>query len=124
VDAPQRTEFISDYAKVVINTWHNPQFASELQNDTAAALASCGLTTQPGATFNIVRETSGSGDIDVQITAWVTGQTTGNYTLYIPSSQQSVQGVELAPQDQQALEVGVDSINVCTTCTPCCCCSC
>jgi hypothetical protein len=130
VDATQRATFISDYAKVVVSLWHNPQFSTQLNSDPAAALASCGLATKAGAKFNIVRRVSGSGDIDQQVNAWERGETTGEYTLYLPPSQESVQSVQLDTQDLEELHghkggvaQAASDVDVCCCCTPCCTCS-
>jgi hypothetical protein len=128
VDATQRAAFISDYAKVVVSLWHDPQFAAQLEADPAAALASQGLTTRPNAKFNIIRAVSGSGDIDMQITAWERGDTTGEYTLYLPPSEQAVHGVQLDTQDLEQLRgqqrgVAEAATDACCSCSPCCTCT-
>jgi hypothetical protein len=128
VDANQRATFISDYAKVVVSLWHDPQFAAQLNADPAAALASCGLPTRPGAKFNIVRSVSGSGDIDVQVNAWERGATTGEYTLYLPPNEEAVHTVQLDTQDLEQLHgqqrgVAEAATDACCSCSPCCTCT-
>ena len=130
MDTAQRAEFISDYAKVVIAAWHEPDFNSRLQGDPAAVLASFGLTTQPRATFNIVRQPSGGGDIDIQVNAWERGEHSGEYTLFLPPSEQSVHSAQLDTQDLEELRArrggGVAQaadVTVCCSCCPCCCCT-
>jgi hypothetical protein len=130
VDTNQRAEFISDYAKVVVAAWHEQDFNSRLTADPAALLASFGLTTQPRATFNVVRQSSGAGDIDIQVNAWERGETTGQYTLFLPPNEQAVRGVQLDTQDLEAVR-GVHGggvaqaadVSACCCCTPCCTCT-
>jgi hypothetical protein len=131
VDTTQRAEFISDYAKVVVAAWHEPDFTSQLQADPAVVLASYGLTTQPSATFNIVRQPSGSGDIDIQVSAWERGETTGQYTLFLPSNEQAVQSVHIDTQDLESLrgqargfaQAADTTVDACCCCCPCCTCT-
>ncbi len=129
MDTTQRAEFISDYAKVVVASWHDPDFSSRLQADPAAALASYGLTTQPQATFNIVRQISGSGDIDIQVNAWERGESSGEYTLFLPPNEQAVQSVHLDTQDLESVRSRAAGIaqaadtTLCCCCSPCCCCT-
>jgi hypothetical protein len=124
MDATQRAAFISDYAKVVVSTWNDARFAAELEAHPASALASCGLQTQANAKFNIVRSPSGSGDIDLQVNAWERGETTGEYTLYVPPSERSVQSVELDSQDLESLRRDSPDLSIGTIINHCCCCPC
>jgi hypothetical protein len=130
VDATQRAQFISDYAKAVVAAWHEPDFNSRLQADPAATLAAYGLITRPHAKFNIVRTVSGSGDIDIQVEAWERGETTGEYTLFLPSTASAVQGVQLDTQDLESLHGSAGGgvaqaadVSLCCCCTPCCSCT-
>lgn len=129
MDTTQRAEFISHYARTVLAAWHEPDFNSRLNSHPAATLAAQGLTTKPNAKFNIVHQVSGHGDIDIQVNAWERGDTTGEYTLYIPSSEAAVQGIHLDAADEAAFRadtqggVAADatSVTLCCCCTPCCC---
>jgi hypothetical protein len=130
VDTSQRAEFISDYAKVVVAAWHEADFNTRLQADPAALLASFGLTTRPRATFNIVRQPSGSGDIDIQVNAWDRGSLTGEYTLFLPPNEQSVQSTHLDAQDLESLRshpgggvAQAADVTACCCCSPCCTCT-
>jgi hypothetical protein len=130
VDTTQRAAFISDYAKVVVAAWHDPDFNDRLQADPAALLASFGLTTRPRATFNIVRQPSGSGDIDIQVGAWERGELTGQYTLFLPPNEQSVQSSHIDAQDLESLRSGTSGgvaaaadVTACCSCCPCCTCT-
>jgi hypothetical protein len=111
---PQEIAFVHNYSKVLVQAWTDTNYRSLLESNPAAALSQYGLVTQPGATIKVVEEVGGSGNLQDQFKAWQTGQTSGSYTLYVPSKPQLGQGSDpgMATED-----------SYCCCCCPCCTCT-
>jgi hypothetical protein len=96
------------YAKLVAATWQDDSVLAHLKQNPVEVLNKYGLKTKAGATVQIdVVEPTGEGNFQSQLAAWVLGDRTGKYTLWIPEKPQEVPG---------------SSDDGCT-CTPCCSCT-
>jgi len=114
-----RKDFIKSYADMVARTWTDESFLDLILASPADALAGAGMPTAPGATFRIVQhKITGSGQIKDQVDAWVEGNRTGLYDLFLP----------MRPDDVDFEPGGGGDPNACAggfgcCCCPCCCCT-
>lgn len=117
-DTPfNRTQFIQNYGKLVARTWSDPAFLEKLEKDPAGVLAAEGFHVNPGAHIRVVAmKPTGAGHASEQVDAWVHGNTTGLYNLYIPSMPHDIKTALASKKLAQSGDVN-------TTCTPCCCCT-
>jgi hypothetical protein len=99
------------YAKLVAATWHDTKVLDELKKKPHEVLTKYGLHTKPGAhiTIEVVKPT-GEGSFQSLRAAWLLGDQTGRYTIWLPEAPD---GVELVKSSNGGG----------TTCTPCCCCT-
>jgi hypothetical protein len=117
----QREEFVANYAKLLTNAWSDESFANRLTSDPNAVLAESGLPVSSTATVDIVRQTSGEGDLDEQVRLWEQGESSGHYTLYVPATPQIEEG-ELSEAELEGVAgAGDTSVTICCCCSPCCC---
>jgi hypothetical protein len=115
----QREEFVASYAKVLTNAWGDEAFAQRLTADPQAVLSENGLPVPAGSTVNIVRNTAGEGDLDQQVRLWQEGESSGEYTLYVPEAPQVEEGV-LSEAELEGV-AGAGDVTICCCCSPCCC---
>jgi hypothetical protein len=117
----QREEFVTNYAKLLTSAWTDESFANRLTSDPQAVLSESGLPVSSTATVDIIRETSGEGDLDEQVRLWEQGESTGHYKLYVPKTPQIEEG-ELSDAELEGVAgAGDTSVTVCCCCSPCCC---
>jgi hypothetical protein len=110
-----RQQFIKSYANMVAQTWVDDQYLDLILASPAETLAKAGLPTPDGATIRIVQvKVTGTGQVADQVDAWVEGNRTGLFDLFLP----------LKPEDLDVASGGAeaeDGASCC--CTPCCCCT-
>lgn len=117
----QREEFVSNYAKLLTNAWNDEAFAQRLMSSPQAVLSESGLPVPADADVQIVRQTSGDGDLDEQVRLWDAGESSGHYTLYVPETPQIEEG-ELSEAELEGVAgAGDTSVTICCCCSPCCC---
>jgi len=113
-----RQHFIKSYASMVARTWTDPSYLDTILASPTDALAKAGLPTPTGATIRILQhKITGMGQMSEQVDAWVAGQRTGLFDLYLP----------MKPDDLD-VEGGGGPVDGCAggascCCTPCCCCT-
>ena len=117
----QREEFVTNYAKLLTHAWTDESFANRLTSDPKAVLSEAGLPVSSTATIDIVRGTTGEGDLDEQVKLWEAGESSGHYTLYVPQTPQIDEG-ELSEAELEGVAGAGDvSVSLCCCCCPCCC---
>jgi hypothetical protein len=115
----RRQDFIKNYANMVARTWIDDRYLDLILADPPSALSKAGLPTPAGATVRVVQmKISGMGQMTDQVDAWVAGNRTGLFDLYLP----------LKPDDMDIEEGGGVPVDGCAggascCCTPCCCCT-
>ncbi len=121
MDAQERSEFVTNYTRLLTTSWSNDEFAQLLDDDPKSALSQVGLNVSSGSQVVLVRiiPTVGSHEpsLDRQIELWERGQSTGLYEMHVPKTPQ-IATQELSEGDLMAVSAG-DSC----CCTPCCCCT-
>jgi len=114
-----RQDFIKKYANIIARTWVDDSFQQTLLTDPVNTLGSAGIPTVAGAVIRVIKHTiTGSGKIEDQVDAWLEGNKTGLYNLFLPEK----------PEEFDATAGGGDGSgciggdNTCCCC-PCCCCT-
>lgn len=110
---PTDTAFVHSYSKLLVQAWTDPSFMSMLQANPYEVAKTSGLNPIAGATVT-VKDLAGSPDVTDQIKIWRQGDTSGNYTLYVPAQPQL--GV-------QSTTSAVGDTSYCCCCCPCCTCT-
>jgi hypothetical protein len=115
-----RQAFIQAYANMVARTWMDDTYRQLVVSNPADTLAQAGMPTIAGAVIRVVQhQITGSGKIEDQVDAWIAGNTSGLYDLFLPMKPDQFQvtpGGGAAGGDACA---GGDSC----CCCPCCCCT-
>jgi hypothetical protein len=113
----RRKDFIKAYANMVAQTWVDDSYLQLILANPVETLAAAGLPTAPGATIRPVQvKMTGTGQISDQVDAWVEGNRTGLYNLWLPIKPDDV---DMAPGGGGA-DACVGGASCC--CSPCCCC--
>jgi hypothetical protein len=113
-----RKAFIKAYANMVARTWVDEQYLELLLASPVEVLERAGIHTIPGAVLRIIQhKITGSGKIEDQVDAWITGNRTGLYDLYLPMKPDDVE----IPTTGGAMSV--ETGDYCCCCCPCCCCT-
>jgi len=112
-----RQGFIKAYADMVARTWTDDTYLELILTDPANALARVGIATAPGAVIRVLQhKITGSGKIEDQVDAWIEGNRTGLYDLFLP----------MRPDDFD-VDPGGGAPDACAgggcCCSPCCCCT-
>jgi hypothetical protein len=99
------------YGKLVAATWTDPKVAAELKENPARVLKAYGFPPPKGKAHVSVEfvKPTGEGSFQSQQAAWALGESTGHYTIWIPTKPAGMHPI-------------AENGN-CTTCTPCCCCT-
>ncbi len=119
----EKDEFFASYTKVLVAAWTDEEYAQRLDADPAQALREYGLEVPEGSELIVTRvipEDAGEPSEDAAIQKWVSGRTTGVYTLSVPATP-ALDLTELSEADLMALTGGW-SVSCCSSC-PCCCCA-
>jgi len=119
----EKDEFFASYTKVLVAAWTDEEYAQRLDADPAQALREYGLEVPEGSELVVTRvipEDAGEPSEDAAIQKWVSGRTTGVYTLSVPATP-ALDLTELSEADLMALTGGW-SVSCCSSC-PCCCCA-
>ena len=112
-----RQQFIQNYANMVAKTWTDDTYLQLLLSNPVDTLTQAGLPTIPGAVIRIVQhQITGMGKIEDEVDAWVTGNQTGLYDLFLPIKPDYV---DFSPGGGGSA-LGGDA-GCC--CSPCCCCT-
>jgi hypothetical protein len=102
---------------MVARTWTDDTYLQLILSNAADTLAKAGIATVPGAVIRIVQvKITGSGSIDDQVDAWIEGNRTGLYDLFLP----------IKPDDFDVTAGGGPDAcagGACCCCTPCCSCT-
>ncbi len=113
-----RQEFIKSYANIVARTWVDDSFRQLVLTDPTNTLAGGGMPTVEGAIIRVIEhKITGSGKIEDQVDAWLEGNKSGLYDLFLPMKP-----------DEFDVDVGAGGEgcaggdNSCCCC-PCCCCT-
>jgi hypothetical protein len=116
-----RQEFIKAYAGLVAHTWADPQFLDLLLASPVDTLNKAGLYTIPGAVIRIIQhKITGSGKIEDEVDAWVAGNQTGLYDLFLPYKPDNV---AVSPGGGAVDAAVASDGGNCCCCSPCCCCT-
>jgi hypothetical protein len=114
-----RQDLISNYANMVARTWVDDSYKQLVLTDPVTTLAQAGMATVDGAVIRVIQHLiTGSGKIEDQVDAWLAGNETGLYDLYLP----------MKPDDFDVTAGGgggdgcAGGDNSCCCC-PCCCCT-
>jgi hypothetical protein len=113
-----RQDFIKNYANMVARTWTDDSYLQLLLADPVDTLNAAGLPTIPGAVVRVVQhQITGTGRIEDEVSAWVAGNQTGLYDLFLPIKPDYIDfsGAGGSPDS----ESGGGSC----CCSPCCCCT-
>jgi hypothetical protein len=114
-----RQEFIKNYANMVAQTWIDNSYLQTLLADPVNTLAQAGLPTIPGAVVRVIQhQITGMGRIEDEVDAWVAGNQSGLYDLFLPIQPDWVDLFGGGGGDASAAGGG----NSCC-CSPCCCCT-
>lgn len=119
----EKDEFFASYTKVLVAAWTDEEYAQRLDADPAQALREYGLEVPEGSELVVTRvipEDAGEPSEDAAIQKWVSGRSTGVYTLSVPATP-ALDLTELSEADLMALTGGW-SVSCCSSC-PCCCCA-
>jgi hypothetical protein len=113
-----RQDFIKNYANLVARTWTDDSYLQLVLSSSADTLASGGLPTVPGAVIRVLQHViTGSGKIEDQVDAWIEGNRTGLYDLFLP----------MKPDQFDVTPGGAPGGDACAgggcCCCPCCCCT-
>jgi hypothetical protein len=116
VPAINRKQFITNYANMVAKTWVDDSYRQLLLRDPVNTLTAAGIPTVPGAQVIVVEnKITGVGKVEDEVDAWIEGNQTGKYLLWLP----------IKPDDVNLSGGGPDSAEGgwCCCCTPCCSCT-
>jgi hypothetical protein len=119
VPTVNRQDFIKNYANMVARTWTDDSYLQLILSNAADTLAGSGMPTVPGAVIRVIQhQITGSGKIEDQVDAWVEGNRTGLYDLFLPMKpdQFDVTPGSGAPGGDACAGGGC-------CCCPCCCCT-
>ena len=123
ISQQEKDEFFASYTKVLVAAWTDEEYAQRLDANPSEALREHGLEVPPGAELVVTRvipEDAAEPSEDAAIQKWISGRTTGVYTLSVPATP-ALDLTELSEADLMALTGGF-SISCCSSC-PCCCCA-
>jgi hypothetical protein len=113
-----RQDFIKSYANMVARTWTDDSYLQLLLADPVDTLNQAGLQTIPGAVIRIVQhQITGTGRIEDEVSAWVAGNQTGLYDLFLPIKPDYIDFSGAGGSTDS--ESGGGSC----CCSPCCCCT-
>ncbi len=119
----EHDEFVAAYTKVLVASWTDDAYAARLDADPRDALAEHGLHVPAGSQLVVTRSIPRShaeGGVEVAVSKWEAGRTTGIYVVSVPASPE----VELGElSDDDLLSISGASLLSCCCCTPCCSCS-
>jgi hypothetical protein len=103
---------------MVARTWVDDSYLQSVLSDPATTLAAAGMPTVDGAVIRVIEhKITGSGKIEDQVDAWLEGNQTGLYDLYLPMKPDEF---NVSPGGGGDACAGGD--NSCCCC-PCCCCT-
>ena len=118
LDTQEREGFIRSWGTLLMRTWEDEEFRSQLQANPADVLNENGVAIQEGAEVNLVTPPADAGpDLEMQIREYEQGQESGTYTFYVQDANQ----IETQEVSEQELE-GVSAGACCSSVACCCCC--
>ena len=112
-----RQDFIRNYANLVSRCWAEDSYLRLVLASPAETLAAAGIPTVEGAIIRVIQhKITGSGKIEDQVDAWLLGNETGLYDLFLPMKPEEL---EIDPGAGGDACAGGDTC----CCCPCCCCT-
>jgi len=115
-----RQAFIKAYATMVARTWIDASYLQLILTNAASTLASAGIATVPGAVIRIIEhKITGSGKIEDQVNAWIEGNRTGLYDLFLAMKPDDF---NVSPGGAAGGDQCAGGDGPCCCCSPCCCC--
>jgi hypothetical protein len=113
-----RQDFIKSYANMVARSWVDDSYLQLVLSNTAETLANAGMPTVSGSVIRIiqVKLPIAGAKIEDQVNAWIDGNKTGLYNLFLPMKPDEFEVGPGAGGDQPT------SGESCCCC-PCCCCT-
>jgi len=115
-----RQDLVKNYANLVARTWVDDSYLQLVLSDPAGTLAQAGMPTVEGAVIRVIQHViTGSGKIEDQVAAWLDGNRTGLYDLYLPMKPEEF---EVTPGGGGGGGDGCAGGDSCCCC-PCCCCT-
>jgi hypothetical protein len=117
-----RQAFIKAYATMVARTWTDQTYLDLVLAHPADALARAGMPTIDGAVIRVLEhKITGSGKIEDQVDAWIAGNQTGLYDLFLPMKPDDFHIG--APTGGAGGDACAGGDGPCCCCSPCCCCT-
>jgi hypothetical protein len=114
-----RQAFIQGYANMVARTWMDDTYRQLVVSSPADTLAQAGMPTIAGAVIRVIQhQITGSGKIEDQVDAWIAGNTSGLYDLFLPIKPDQF---DVTPGGGAAGGDACAGGGCC--CCPCCCCT-
>jgi hypothetical protein len=113
-----KSTFVKGYTKILTNAWSDDSFAQQLKSNPKPILAEYGLAVPDSASVDVVSSEGTDGSVDDQVRIWEEGESSGHYTLYVPSVPQ-VEAGEMSEVDLEGV-AGAGNVSVCCCCCPCC----
>jgi hypothetical protein len=113
-----KSTFVKGYTKILTNAWSDDSFAQQLKSNPKPILAEYGLAVPDSASVDVVSSEGTDGSVDDQVRIWEEGESSGHYTLYVPSVPQ-VEAGEMSDADLEGV-AGAGDVTVCCCCCPCC----
>jgi hypothetical protein len=104
VNATERAEFLRNYVRLLAAVWADDAVAHQLQANPRKALGEYLIAVPDDATID-VKTTDGDPDADEQARLWDQAETTGTYTLLIPSAPE-IETRELTDDELQTISAG------------------
>jgi hypothetical protein len=102
---------------MVARTWIDEAFLELLRADPVTTCNNSGLPTVAGAVVRIIEvKITGTGQVKDQVDAWIEGNRTGLYDLWLP-----IRPDEWDEEAGGMIEVSTG--DYCCCCCPCCCCT-
>jgi len=117
----KRQDFIKNYANMVARTWVDDSYLDLVVANPVSALTRAGLAVPDGSTVRVIQhKITGSGQISDQVDAWVEGNRTGLFDLFLPMRPDDV---DIDGSGGGEPVGGCAGGNACCCCSPCCCCT-
>ena len=114
-----RQSFIQAYANMVARTWMDDSYMQLVVSNPADTLAQAGMPTIAGAVIRVLQhKITGSGKIEDQVDAWIAGNASGLYDLFLPMKPDQF---DVTPGGGAAGGDACAGGGCC--CCPCCCCT-